>query len=205
VDVLLTHLAGLLAALSAPEAAAVVLAVLYLVLAIQQNIWCWVCAAISTAIYVWILFAAKLYMESLLNIFYVGMAIYGWAVWYGGKQHATVPVCRWRIEVHITALLIIAAITGVAGYGLASYTDAALPYLDSLTTVAAVWATFLVARKVLENWWYWLLIDLLSIYLYSRRGLELTSFLFGLYVIMIPFGLWRWTVSYRQQQGIVPA
>ncbi len=193
-----SRLADLIAALSPLEVAAVVLAILYLVLAIRQNIWCWLCAAISTAIYVWILFTAKLYMETLLNVFYFGMAIYGWYVWQTGSHlKAGLPVCRWPLSVHLTALIVICVFSGITGYFLAANTDAAFPYLDSLTTVAAVWATFLVARKVLENWWYWLIIDVLSIYLFSQRDLQLTAALFALYVVMIPFGLWQWTLSYR--------
>ena len=65
-------------AYSAPEVIAVVLAIGYLLLAIRQNIWCWLCAGISTAIYVWLFIGARLYMESVLNGFYFIMAIYGW-------------------------------------------------------------------------------------------------------------------------------
>jgi nicotinamide mononucleotide transporter len=86
----------------------------------------------------------------------------------------------------------------LVGTLLARHTDAAFPYIDSATTFAAIWATFLVARKVLENWWYWLAIDTVSIFIYWSRDLELTSLLFLLYVGMIPFGLVRWTRSYRE-------
>jgi len=86
----------------------------------------------------------------------------------------------------------------VSGYLLSSKTDAAFPYIDSLTTWAAIWATFLVARKVLENWWYWLAIDSASVFIYWSRDLELTSLLFVLYVIMIPFGIVSWTRSYKE-------
>lgn len=203
---LLSHLADQLAAWTLPEIAAVILAILYLVLAIRQNIWCWLCAALSTAIYTWLFFSANLYMESALNVFYFVMAIYGWIVWSGGGKLANeLPVCRWGARVHVRALAVIAITSVISGYLLALYTDAAYPYVDSATTVAAVWATFLVARKVLENWWYWLVIDAVSVYIFWARGLEMTSILFLLYVWMIPFGLWRWTAAYRGQGGPAPA
>ncbi len=85
------------------------------------------------------------------------------------------------------------------GYVLSVNTDAAFPYIDSLTTWSAIWATFLVARKVLENWWYWLVIDSASVLIYWSRELQLTAALFALYVLMIPFGLYSWTRSFRQQ------
>jgi nicotinamide mononucleotide transporter len=80
-------------------------------------------------------------------------------------------------------------------------TDAALPYIDSLTTWFAIWGTFLVARKVLENWWYWLAIDIASVFIYWSRDLQLTSVLFMVYVIMIPFGLVSWTKSMRERSA----
>jgi len=184
----------------------VVFAILYLLLAIRESIWCWLCAGVSTAIYVWLFITAKLYMESLLNVFYFGMAVYGWTAWRSGEgDNHELPVAVWPRRVHVVAAAVIAVLVFITGTWLARYSDAAYPYIDSATTFAAVWATFLVARKVLENWWYWLAIDVVSVFLYWSRGLELTSLLFIVYVIMIPFGLMSWTRSYRANKnpGIV--
>lgn len=172
------------------------LAIAYLVLAIRQNIWCWVCAGVSTAIYVTLFIDARLYMESVLNGFYFAMAIYGWYAWRAGRSNDHErPVVRWPPGYHVVAILGIVGVSALNGYLLGRYTDAAFPYLDSLTTWSAIWATFLVARKVLENWWYWLLIDTASIVIYWIRDLELTALLFVVYVIMIPFGLVSWRRS----------
>lgn len=184
--------------LSAFEIAALLLAVAYLLLAIRQNIWCWLCAAISTAIYVYLFFSAHLYMESVLNVFYFGMAIYGWHSWRSGVGDiAELPVTVWPARVHVVAIAAIMLLSAGSGALLDAQTDAAFPYIDSLTTFSAVWATFLVARKVLENWWYWLIIDAVSVVIYWLRDLQFTSLLFAAYVIMIPFGLVAWTRSYR--------
>jgi len=184
---------------TALEAVAVVLAVLYLLLAIRQNIWCWLCAGISTAIYVYLFLNARLYMESALNVFYFGMAIYGWSVWSRGRTgDHELSVSVWRINTHGYAITAILAASLISGYLLNRYTDAAFPYIDSMTTWAAIWATFLVARKVLENWWYWLVIDIASVFIYWSRDLQLTSLLFVIYVVMIPFGLISWTRSWRE-------
>lgn len=192
-------------ALSPLEFLAVVLAVGYLLLAIRQNIWCWFCAGISTAIYVYLFLQAKLYMESFLNIFYVVMALYGWYMWYFSKAgNAELPVSVWAPSVHAIALLLIAAISLTSGYLLDRFTDAAFPYIDSMTTWSAIWATFLVARKVLENWWYWLVIDAVSVFIYWARDLQLTSLLFVIYVLLVPIGLLSWTRSYREDsQGVL--
>jgi len=182
------------------EVTAVVLAVAYLVLAIRQNIWCWACAGISTAIYVLLFFDARLYMESLLNAFYFLMAIYGWYVWYSGRGDGHErAVIAWPAATHGIAIVAIVILSAATGRYLSVETDAAFPYVDSLTTWSAIWATFLVARKVLENWWYWLVIDAASVFIYWLRDLELTALLFVLYVTMIPFGLISWTRSMREQ------
>lgn len=187
---------------SPSETTAVVFATLYLLLAIRENIWCWFCAGVSTAIYIYVYFGANLYMESVLNVFYFVMAIYGWYVWKSGNgEGETIPVTIWPARVHIVAAGVIAALVLGSGFLLSRYTNAAFPYIDSATTYAAMWATFLIARKVLENWWYWLVIDVVSVFLYWSRGLELTSLLFVLYVGLIPFGLLRWTRSWREHEA----
>jgi nicotinamide mononucleotide transporter len=189
-------------AFSVLEVVAVIFAIAYLLLAIRQNIWCWLCAGISTAIYIWLFIGAKLYMESVLNSFYFAMAIYGWFVWSSGRQDGHErPVCVWPRQWHVMAIMAIIILSALNGFLLARYTDAAFPYIDSLTTWSAIWATFLVARKVLENWWYWLAIDSASVVIYWVRDLQLTSLLFVVYLIMIPFGIISWTRSLREQSA----
>jgi nicotinamide mononucleotide transporter len=184
--------------MAVPEMVAVLFAVLYLVLAIRQNILCWYCAGISTAIFVYVYYGANLYMESLLNVFYFAMAIYGWHSWRsGGSDDDAMRVSIWPATRHALAISVIIIVSAVSGAWLSAYTDAALPYIDSATTFAAIWATFLVTRKVLENWWYWLVIDVVSVFIYWSRGLELTAILFLFYVVLIPVGLLSWTRSYR--------
>lgn len=185
---------------SVPELIAVVAAIAYLGFAIRQQIICWLFAAISTAIYIWLFIEAKLYMESVLNLYYLVMAGYGWWVWSSGRDDGhDMPVVIWPSRRHSAAIVVIVCLSALSGWSLSVYSDAAYPYIDSMTTWFAIWATFLVARKVLENWWYWLLIDIASIFIYWTRDLQLTALLFVIYVIMIPFGLISWRNSMREQ------
>jgi nicotinamide mononucleotide transporter len=196
---LVTILQQQAATLSLVEVVAVVMALLYLFLAIRQNIWCWFGAGISTAIYVYLFLDAKLYMQSALNGFYFGMAIYGWIVWRSGQtEEKQLPVVSWPLMTHIYAILLIAAVGLFNGYVLDTQTDSQHAYVDSIIAWGAIWTTFLVARKVLENWWYWLVIDIASIFIYWSRDLQLTSVLFAVYVLMIPFGLVSWARSRRE-------
>ena len=182
------------------ELIAVVFAILYLVLAVKENILCWGAAIVSTIIFLFIFREVKLYMESGLQIYYLGMAVFGWYQWRGAKEGTnSLQVSTWNIQQHLMALTLIALLTFISGYFLNSGTDAQLPFLDSFTTWASVVTTFMVARKVLENWIYWLVIDSLSIYLYLDRELYFTALLFAAYIVIIFFGWFSWLKSYQQK------
>ena len=182
--------------LQAWEVLAVVLAIAYLVLAIRQNIWCWAAAAVSTLLYLWIMYASKLYMESALQVFYLAMAVYGWQQWrHGGAQGGELAVTTWPLRYHALAIGSVLLLVWISGDLLARYSDAALPHLDSFTTWGAIVATFMVARKILENWLYWFVIDAVSIALYLGRDLYLTAGLFAAYLVMIVIGYRSWRAS----------
>jgi nicotinamide mononucleotide transporter len=178
------------------EILAVVLAVAYLVLAIRQNIWCWAAAAVSTLLYLFIMYQAQLYMESVLQLFYLAMAAYGWYQWRrGGDDGAELSVSTWPVRYHIIAIGSVLLLVLISGELLTRYSDAALPFLDSLTTWGAVVATYMVTRKILENWIYWFVIDAVSIGLYLSRDLFFTAVLFTAYLVMIVIGYRSWRAS----------
>lgn len=186
------------------ELTAVVFAIAYLVLAVRENILCWFSAGISTIIFLYIFWDVKLYMESGLQVYYLAMAAYGWYQWQLATEGSTsLQVSMWSMQQHLIALALIALLTVISGYLLSSGTDAQLPYLDSFTTWGSVVTTFMVARKVLENWIYWLVIDSISIYLYIDRELYFTSILFAAYIVIIFFGWFSWSKSYQQKMQAI--
>ena len=188
------------------ETLAVLLAIAYLLFAIRDNSLCWYCAFFSTAIYIWIFGDVSLYMESALNVYYMAMAVYGWYQWQrGGQQQTGLQISRWSLANHIFALGIILMATVISGYLLAGNTDARLPYLDSFTTWASVVTTVMVARKIIENWLYWVVIDAVSIYLYLDRGLYQTAGLYGLYIVLAIAGFIVWIKTYREQSTAAPS
>jgi nicotinamide mononucleotide transporter len=178
------------------ELLAAALAVAYLLLAIGQHLSCWFAAFVSSVLYVWVLFSARLYMESVLNAFYAAMAVYGFWQWRHGKGGGALGVNRWPLGWHALAALAIVVMSLVSSFFLRRYTSAALPFADSMVTWASVFTTFLVARKVYENWHWWLLIDSVSVYLYYTRHLYATMLLFGLYLILIVIGMREWRRSW---------
>ena len=182
------------------ERVSVGFAVVYLALAIPQSLWCWPAALVSTAIWMVVAFDAKLYMDSGLQVFYFAMGIYGWAQWRrGGAGHAGVRVHWWGLPAHAVAIGLVLLVSAGAGFVLAR-SDAAFPYLDSFTTVAAIVATFMLARKLIENWLYWFVIDAVNIYLYLERDLTDYAALNALYLVMIVFGFLAWLRSRRDDR-----
>ena len=98
----------------------------------------------------------------------------------------------WNKKNHLIALLLIILLTLTSGYILENYTDAALPFIDALTTWGAIVATYMVAKKLIENWIYWFVIDFISVFLFMSRDLFLTSLLFIGYLVIIFFGYRSW-------------
>jgi nicotinamide mononucleotide transporter len=168
------------------------LAVAYLLLAIRQHIGCWAAAFISSCLYVWVMFGARLYMDSVLNAFYAAMAVYGYRQWTRGGGGRPLKVSNWPLSRHCLGLLAVVGMSMVSSYFLRRFTPAAWPFADSLEAWGSVFATFLVARKVYENWHWWLVIDSLNMWLYYTRGLYVTMLLFGLYLVLIAVGMREW-------------
>jgi nicotinamide mononucleotide transporter len=188
------------------ETLAVALGISYLLLAMRENSLCWYCAFFSTAIYVYIFGDVSLYMESALNVYYMGMAVYGWLQWQkGGANHSGVEIVRWTAKHHIICVLVILIASVISGYLLSVNTDARLPYLDSFTTWASVLTTVMVARKVLENWLYWIVINSVSIYLYIDRDLDQTAAMFTLYLVLSVLGYVVWKKNYVLQDRQITA
>jgi nicotinamide mononucleotide transporter len=189
------------------EFMAVISALIYVVLAAKENIWCWPAALVSTLIYTVIFYDVYLWMDALLQIYYLAMAVYGWYCWRkvlpsaSNKQRTSELVQTiqiWPLLLHAKIILLLTACSLVVGWLMANFTPADFPYLDATTTVFAIFATYLVTKKVLENWLYWIVIDVVSIYLYLEKGLQPTAVLFGLYVVMAVVGYALWYSKYQK-------
>ena len=184
------------------EVTAVVFALAYVLLAVKENVLCWLFAFLSTAIYTALFWNVSLLMESALNVYYMAMAVYGWYQWTRGGSNGdnhphALAVQTMSLNQHALVIGVIVAFSLVSGYLLTEHSSAARPYVDSFTTWASVVTTYLVARKFLQNWLYWIVIDTVSIFLYIDRGLNLTALLFVAYVIIAMAGYFKWREHLR--------
>jgi len=174
------------------EKVAVIFAAGYLVLVIRQSLWSWPAALISVSLFLFIYLDAKLYMQSALQVYYFVIGIYGWLQWTkGGEQHAGVRVHWWPPLTHAVVIPSIIIISGIVGWFLTS-TDSDFPYLDSFATVAALFTTFMVAKKVIENWIYWFVIDAVLVYLFWQSDLLWNAGLYAIYLVMVVIGFVTW-------------
>lgn len=168
------------------EALAVALNLSYTWLYIHENPLCWYLAAVGSALFTWLCWKKRLYAETALQLFYVGFAFYGMLLSADSWNEAV-----WDDRTHLLFILAGMALTVLSGRMLKLRTNAALPYLDSFTTVFSLIATWVMVNFVHENWLYWLVIDSVSIVLYLRRGLYFGSVQFLIYLLLAIEGYWR--------------
>ncbi len=204
-------LAGLLAAVGAAvgattplEAVAAILGIAYVVLMIGQHRACWIAGGISTAVYLLLFARAGLYMQSGLQAYYVLVAVYGWWAWRGKEQGSELAVSRaaWRLQLAgLAAVLLVGALNGA---WLARSTHSSEPYLDSLSTWASVFATWLAARKKIDNWVWWFLVDALIAYLCWLHELYAAMIPYILYLALVIIGWRSWNADMKRT-GTEPA
>ena len=177
------------------ELIAVFASLAYVILAAHKNVWCWPAALISTVLYTFVFYEFYLWMDSLLQIYYFAMAIYGWYCWRGGFNRSaadSLSVKTYNVKTHVISIITLTVISFAIGYLMDEYTPTDFPYLDSATTVFAIFATYLVTKQVIENWLYWIVIDVVSIYLYVEKGLIPTAYLFACFTLIAIYGYFTW-------------
>lgn len=168
-------------------------------LAARESLWNFPVAIVSCALYIVVYYRAGLYSDSLLQIMFILLSLYGWYAWlYGGRSKTELPVSRTRRWEWLATLGFVGVFTAGFGYYLHTYTDAALPHWDSFTTAGSLAAQFLLMRKRLENWWLWILVDLIYVPILWYKQLYPTSGLYALYLGLAVYGYWQWRQSMRR-------
>lgn len=172
------------------EAVAVLFGLASVGLTVRQSIWCWPTGLIQVALFIFIFYQAKLYSAVILHVIYVVLQIYGWHHWLrGGADRGILRVSSIsRQTLHIWLAVSLLG-TLVWGYLMATFTDASVPYGDAFTAVASLIAQWLMTRKYLESWMFWIAVDVVAIAIYWNSGLAMTS---GLYVVFLMLALLGW-------------
>jgi len=187
-----------LLALSGWEVFAALLGIGYVILAARESQWCWPLAFISTLIYTLLFWDGDLPMQAIMNFYYMAMAIYGYLLWrQQGQSEDTLHITRWSWSQQFLFLILGSLITFIIGYYLSTQTQSQSPYLDAGVTVFSILNTWLMARKILQNWLYWIAIDSAAIVLYAQNGYYATIVMYSVYLILAIIGFISWQKRYR--------
>lgn len=178
------------------EAVAVFFGIASVYYSMKEHIWVYPTGLVSTLIYVWICFQYKLYADMGINAYYFSMSIYGWYVWtHPDKNQTVLPVTWLDRKGWLSSLAIFGLSYILLVYVLINFTDSDVPYWDSFTTSSAFVGMWLMAKKKVENWVFWIITDLVSVPLYFYKGLVLTSFQYLFFTGLATMGLIAWIKS----------
>ena len=169
---------------------------IYIWFSIRQSLYTWPAGIISSLLYVGVFFEAKIYAAMVLQIYYVLISGYGWWSWTHGEQSGSgkdeLRVSRTKPTLWIRLFLINMILSIAIYYLLERNTDSPVPFGDAITSSFGIIATWMLARKKLENWIIWIFSDLISVSLFLYRELYPTVLLFAVYTVMAVIGFYEW-------------
>jgi nicotinamide mononucleotide transporter len=138
-------------------------------------------------------YSGKLFLESGLQLFYVLIGIYGWYQWlHGSDEKKELPIISFSIKKNLYLFLIGCIVWIPLGFIAYQYSTQVMPYLDACITAFSLVATWMTAKKIVENWLYWIIIDALAIFLYAYRGFDLIALLYFIYTLLAIVGYFQW-------------
>lgn len=183
------------------EAAGLIFGLLAVYYLIKENVLTWPAGIIYTLISFVIFFQAKLYADLVLHIFFLVMNIYGWYYWVYGKKRGEEEVPVTTSSTGVLVIISLLSIAGIAlsGYLLSTFTDASVPYWDSTTTILSLSGMWLTARKKIENWHFWFIVDVLATGIYLYKGIYFYAVLYLLYIGMAVSGYLEWKKTMEKQ------
>ncbi len=168
---------------------------IYIFLSIKQNILLWPVGIVNVSLYIYVFFVSKFYADMALQFFYLFISIFGWYNWAHGRQedeNAGLPVVKLTGKLGLILLVVSLTIMGGIAFILVNYTDSDIPYWDAFTTAFSITATWMLARKFIEHWIIWIVVDLVSAGLYIYKGLYPTTILFLVFTILAFVGYFEW-------------
>lgn len=167
----------------------------------QEKILAWPLGIISVGVSIYVFYTSRLYSDVLLHVVYVVLNIYGWWNWVQKRQseEAVAPILQMQRSGYLLWTLVIAVGTLTLGTLMQRWFGASLSYFDAFTTVGSFVAQFLLARKVMQNWTLWIIVDIVAINIYIYKGIYIIAALFAVYLVLCIKGYFDWRKSYRLQ------
>ena len=177
---------------SAIEYAAVALGILNVVLAARGSIWCWPAGIVGGALYVYLNYGWQLYYDMVLQFFYVAAGFYGWYKWTRKEGETELPIISWSFKKQLPLILFGFVLSAILGSITFYYLKTWITYFDATVTVFSFIATWMMAKKIIENWLWWIVIDSACIGLYLLKDAPATSFLFAVLTVGAAYAYYNW-------------
>ncbi len=175
----------------------------YIYFSIRENILLWATGIVSSGVYIYVFFVEKFYADMSLQFYYLVISIYGWILWAKGKdknKDQTPLIVNTPKKLYLPLLAVSLLLFIAIAQILDNFTDSPLPYWDSFTTALSITATWMLAKKHIEQWLIWIVVDMVSTGLYIYKGLYPTAVLFTVFSVMAVFGYFQWRRLMRDEQ-----
>ena len=179
-----------------------VLGLVYILLEYRASIWLWVVGIIMPALDVWLYWSHGLYGDAGMAVYYTLAAIYGYAVWKWGKKHKSakaadseakeLPITYMKKSLYLPTLVCFLLAWAATYYILVTFTNSTVPLQDSFTNALSFVGLWALARKYIEQWFFWIIVDAVCCYLYVVKGIPFKALLYGLYVVIAIAGYRKW-------------
>lgn len=186
------------------EIVGALLSLIYLYLSIKQNISLWIFGFFASAFYIVVFFQSKFYADMSLQFYYLGVSVYGWINWKYGTHQSGKELPATRTTKSMTFQLSLASVLIYLIYYiiLAKFTDSTIPIADSMVGMLSVIGTWMLARKLIENWLVWIIADGLATGLFFYKELYITAILFIIYTAMAAVGYWQWKKTMEKFENL---
>ncbi len=186
------------------ELIAAALGFLAISLQIKQNIWYWLVSIVMVSMYIYVYIDSKLYADMSLQVYYLVVSFYGWYYWQSGgqkkkKDRQEAPVIRAGTRLRLILLGISIVLFFLIAWILIRFTDSDVPWWDAFTTALSFVATWMLARKYIENWLVWIVVDATSVGIYIYKGLYPTTVLFAALTILAVVGYYAWLKDLKKE------
>jgi len=188
--------------------------IIYVFLEIRQTIWLWPVGIVTSAVYIWVFFTSKIYADMSLQAYYLIISVLGWYWWLkgtdGGKEEKVngrkgealkqeLQVTRLKLKTGLMLAIVFALLYVAMWLILTNLTDSPVPVRDAFITSLSIIATWMLARKIFEHWYLWIIVNFVSAVLFLARGLYPTVILYAVYGLMSFVGLIEWKKTIQQR------
>ena len=182
-----------------------VLGLIYILLEYRASIYLWAVGIIMPALDVWLYWSHGLYGDAGMAVYYTLAALYGYAVWKWGRKRnqaekAEMPVTHMRRRLYLPALLFFVVAWALTYWVLVTFTNSTVPVLDSFTNALSFVGLWALARKYIEQWFFWIVVDAVCFYLYIGKGIPFKAALYGLYTVIAIAGYYKWKKMMKEAQ-----